>query len=682
MFINDLVPDPKWEPIPQIELSTIARGGVGGSANAQAQALLNNIEQNKKHNMFMFASLAEAEAAALVLPDGAHISVSGESQGQANAGIYQVDGMAPLVLLNGYADLLSYSGKAKFVMLTEHVVSGIFKYDPSLLNEIEVGIRYKHFSGVGAWVRQTSPDVYSSRITGVKEFSSVAAEDNRKIFQESWEACAAANKRFIFDGDYTIATKDYTYQDGLKRLVGLTVPSGLDCIWLPGKGKLRIPAQSVGMYYVINTYLADNFKLWTPEIYGDKDQHAGTDGEWGHCINLVNSKNFIVYRPQLFDAWGDGLYVGVEYWAQTNKQLENGVVVEPYIQNGSRNGISICSGINVIITNPTVKGVQRIWPKSGIDVEPESAGATKAVLKGVKVTGTTTIEDTNTGVLVYFSDNASIENMDLSFGDIEVRDGTVAFQTRSHNTSIHATVKIGNITHTRGSGAVAALFWQKASGSISIGDVTAVDSRRGLPSASTAEVSALMFGWEGSIPTTLGNIKVGNVTSGYSSDNPSRLFATVGFWVAPGAAGVNTIIDNVSVGSISGEEAIPLAVYRMSVNRNVTLGSMKDYRRDYYLYEGYESYSPKIILKANSSVMNYKLSGRIKKDIEIFTFVKSGWGNFDIEFPDDVTVVTTTALGATRKLRTILGGQSMKIKWLDDSTVAIVLSDSTRWIPM
>ena len=75
MFINDLVPDPKWEPIPQIEKSTIAQGGLGGAANAQAQAILNNIEKTKKHTTLVFGSLVEAQSAAATLPEGSALIV-------------------------------------------------------------------------------------------------------------------------------------------------------------------------------------------------------------------------------------------------------------------------------------------------------------------------------------------------------------------------------------------------------------------------------------------------------------------------------------------------------------------------------------------------------------------------------------------------------------------------------
>ena len=62
MFENNLIPDPKWEPIPQIETSTIAKGGLGGAANAQALALLNNIEKTRKHSVLVFDTRVEAQS--------------------------------------------------------------------------------------------------------------------------------------------------------------------------------------------------------------------------------------------------------------------------------------------------------------------------------------------------------------------------------------------------------------------------------------------------------------------------------------------------------------------------------------------------------------------------------------------------------------------------------------------
>lgn len=41
----NLTPTAGWDAVPQLELTTIARGGPGGSMNLQAQALLNRTEQ-------------------------------------------------------------------------------------------------------------------------------------------------------------------------------------------------------------------------------------------------------------------------------------------------------------------------------------------------------------------------------------------------------------------------------------------------------------------------------------------------------------------------------------------------------------------------------------------------------------------------------------------------------------
>lgn len=69
----DLIPVPGKTPVPQIETNTRVRGGPGGPANQQAQALLNRqalLEQRTDRAILSFPDLASAEAAAASLPDG------------------------------------------------------------------------------------------------------------------------------------------------------------------------------------------------------------------------------------------------------------------------------------------------------------------------------------------------------------------------------------------------------------------------------------------------------------------------------------------------------------------------------------------------------------------------------------------------------------------------------------
>lgn len=74
----DLIPVPGNTPVPQIETNTRVRGGPGGPANQQAQALLNRqalLEQRTDRSILSFPDLASAEAAAASLPDGQVVEV-------------------------------------------------------------------------------------------------------------------------------------------------------------------------------------------------------------------------------------------------------------------------------------------------------------------------------------------------------------------------------------------------------------------------------------------------------------------------------------------------------------------------------------------------------------------------------------------------------------------------------
>lgn len=86
---------------------------------------------------------------------------------------------------------------------------------------------------------------------------------------------------------------------------------------------------------------------------------------------MVNSTDVIIHRPKVYDCWGDGIYVGVEYWGEFDKQLEDVTVYRPYVSRARRNGISVTSGRGVHLVRPVVEDVVGTAPQAGIDFEPE-----------------------------------------------------------------------------------------------------------------------------------------------------------------------------------------------------------------------------------------------------------------------------------------------------------------------
>lgn len=97
-------------------------------------------------------------------------------------------------------------------------------------------------------------------------------------------------------------------------------------------------------------------------VYGERDEHEGTSGEWGMCIDIQHS-NVEVRNCILKDGWGDGIYIG------TN-QCDNVKILNCIIDNQRRNGISIISCTNFTVDGCIIKNTNGTLPMKGIDVEP------------------------------------------------------------------------------------------------------------------------------------------------------------------------------------------------------------------------------------------------------------------------------------------------------------------------
>ena len=111
-------------------------------------------------------------------------------------------------------------------------------------------------------------------------------------------------------------------------------------------------------------------------LIGDIDIHPNIPGgQEGHGINIVNCIDVTVKGTIIKNMWGDGIYLGHEYFGSSRVVSDNILIEDVVINRAGRNGISVCGGDNIKIIRPVITGVTRIAPKAGIDVEPESKGA-------------------------------------------------------------------------------------------------------------------------------------------------------------------------------------------------------------------------------------------------------------------------------------------------------------------
>jgi hypothetical protein len=236
--------------------------------------------------------------------------------------------------------------------------------------------------------------------------------DQSLILQAAWNAAAALGVPFVVDGVFWIGANPHTAPDGLIRSIGLRIPSNSDCIFLPGAA-LKILPNNLQTFYGVDSYLSDNFSLWGAVVYGERNQHTGAAGEAGNCFNFVNCTNAYIHRPVAYDAWGDGIYLGVEFYAASNKQTRNVTLFEPRSYNARRNCFSVTSGIGLRVVRPYAESANGTAPQSGMDLEMESQGATVPVCDDWKILEPVTRNCLGSGISVYTNGVAANSTVDL-----------------------------------------------------------------------------------------------------------------------------------------------------------------------------------------------------------------------------------------------------------------------------
>lgn len=136
-------------------------------------------------------------------------------------------------------------------------------------------------------------------------------------------------------------------------------------------------------------------------LIGDKNEHTGTEGEWGHGINILKSNNIFIEGLRVNNCWGDCIYVGNE---SSNIRIENCTLT-----NGRRQGISVTSADGVIINGCTITNVFGTAPQHGIDIEPNKGDSVNNI-RIEKVA----ISNCYGGIMSWRPESASI-------GDIEIK---------------------------------------------------------------------------------------------------------------------------------------------------------------------------------------------------------------------------------------------------------------------
>jgi polygalacturonase len=141
-------------------------------------------------------------------------------------------------------------------------------------------------------------------------------------------------------------------------------------------------------YHVLKVWRVHDVQISGGRIVGDRDQHQGSEGEWGYGINISASRNVTVEGTHLSGCWGDGMWIGALGKGPT-LELSTDVTVRNVVStNNRRQGLSMGPCRHVRILDCTFSDTHGTKPEAGIDLEPQKQGPTSDVLiEGCTITG-------------------------------------------------------------------------------------------------------------------------------------------------------------------------------------------------------------------------------------------------------------------------------------------------------
>lgn len=163
---------------------------------------------------------------------------------------------------------------------------------------------------------------------------------------------------------------DYWVHVGPQSVTPLIIPSNTV---LHLEGKIHMRPNNNKFYSIISIENSSNVSIiGDGGLIGDRYSHTGIQGEWGHCLHILNSNNVTINRILIRDAWGDCIYIG--------SKSDSVLIDDCVIKGGRRQGISITSGSNIMIRHCTISDVKGTSPEFGIDVEPNKGDSIKNIL--------------------------------------------------------------------------------------------------------------------------------------------------------------------------------------------------------------------------------------------------------------------------------------------------------------
>lgn len=194
-----------------------------------------------------------------------------------------------------------------------------------------------------------------------QEYRKADDEDDTEAFNRAIQT---------FEGKYeTLYVPAGTYY--INAETGIQLVSKMNLVMSPD-AVIKAVGNSSKFYDVVLVKEVSQVTISGGQIKGERYEHTGKAGEWGHGIGIYDSSVITIKDTDISECWGDGIYLGTNRTdANTNKEAGCGVIA---IQNcrlfsNRRNNMSIVCGDYVTVSSCAFKNANGTAPEYGIDIE-------------------------------------------------------------------------------------------------------------------------------------------------------------------------------------------------------------------------------------------------------------------------------------------------------------------------
>lgn len=124
--------------------------------------------------------------------------------------------------------------------------------------------------------------------------------------------------------------------------------------------------------YVVHLLGVKDAEVSGGSIVGDRERHLGTEGEWGHGIQIIGSSQVTIHDMHISKCWGDGICTGGRKLPGGQRDISDDIVIARVISTGNRRqGLSIVGARNIRVYDSEFSHTHGTEPECGIDIEPD-----------------------------------------------------------------------------------------------------------------------------------------------------------------------------------------------------------------------------------------------------------------------------------------------------------------------